>query len=419
MVFVLLYFIFLFIAPQLWIEPFVGIHVDYFLYPAWIGYCLFTGRLAQLFQLDGQDRFFLLMLVWIVLSMALKGWSDRSPDIILDYVKWFLLYRLLIVTVGDPQRMSKVAIMLLFFAAVLAVEGIQHMHSPDGLGWAGQKFGWVDGAAAEVGLHKRTRWINIFDGPGVFCVVYTIALPFALFYTSAPFSRWTRIISMMLVPALLFGIYYTGSRGGYLTAVAIIGLFVALKRRVSLRRLVLGGALGVLVLLLVPDYVTSTSDSHHSAQHRVEMWAEGIDMVRYNPILGVGKGNFLQHSGRLIAHNSTIEVMAETGLIGLFLWLGIIYMGFKKLLIFSLQPTIDPIDRAYARAIGLSIVGYLVSSMFVTLEYETFYMLLAMSAMVGRALPQPVRFAPRDAFLVAAPMGLFLVMLKTFVMLYF
>ncbi|MBI3372851.1 MAG: O-antigen ligase family protein [Betaproteobacteria bacterium] len=418
MIFILLYLTFLFIAPQLWVEPFVGAPVDFFLYPAWLGYCLFTGRFAQLFHLDIQDRFFLLMLVWIVLSMALKGWTDNSPQILQNYAKWFLMYRLTIVTVGDVKRLRKVAVLLLFFALVLVVEGIQHMHSPDRLGWAGQTFGWVDESAAQIGLDKRTRWINIFDGPGVFCVAYTIALPFALYYTGAPFGWLTRILGMTLVAPLLLGIYYTGARGGYLTAIAIIGLFVALKRGISLKRLVLGGLLGFVILMLAPGYVTSTSDSHHSAQHRVDMWVQGLEMARFNPVLGVGKGNFKSYSGSLIAHNSAIEVMGETGFIGLFLWIGMIYMAFKEMLFFQQQPSIDPVDRAYVGAIGLSIVGYLVSAMFVTLEYETFYMLLAMSAVVGRALPQPAPFSRRDAFIICVFMGFFFTLIKIFAMTY-
>ena len=79
---ILLYFVFLFIAPQLWVEPFVGVRVDLILYPAWIVYCMATGKFAQLFRLDGQDRFFLAMLVWMVLSMAVKGWTADSPPIV-------------------------------------------------------------------------------------------------------------------------------------------------------------------------------------------------------------------------------------------------------------------------------------------------------------------------------------------------
>ncbi len=419
MALLVLYFIFLFIAPQLWVGPLVGVRVDFFLYPAWIMYCLFTGRFGQIFRLDGQDRFFLLMLVWMVLSMALKGWTNDSPMIVQNYFKWFLLYRLVVVTIGDVGRMRKVGVMLLCFASVLAVEGIQHMNSPDGLGWAGQTFGWVDGSAAEIGLDKRTRWIAIFDGPGVFCVVYTIALPFALSFSMAPFGKVTRIMGMALVTLLLVGIYYTGARGGYLTAIAVIGLFFALKSGVSAKRLLLGGVLGGAILMLAPGYVTSTRDSHGSAQHRVDMWAKGLEMVTNNPVMGIGKGNFKYYTGSLIAHNSVIETMGETGFVGLFLWIGIIYMGIKKLLVFQSLPAIDPFDRACVSAVGLSIVGYLVSAMFVTLEYETFYLLLAMSAVAGRGLPHPVRFTSTDAFVMGGLMVLFAIFLKFFVMMYY
>ena len=419
MALLVLYFIFLFIAPQLWVRPLVDMRVDFFLYPAWIIYCMATGRFGQIFQLDAQDRFFLLMLIWMVLSMVIKGWTDESPMILQNYFKWFLLYRLVVVTIGDVGRLRKAGIMLLFFASVLAVEGIQHMNSPDGLGWAGQAFGWVDGSAAEIGLDKRTRWVAIFDGPGVFCVVYTIALPFALSFSMAPFGMFTRIIGVALVTLLLVGIYYTGARGGFLTAIAIIGLFFALKSGISGKRLLLGGVLGGAILMLAPGYVTSTRDSHGSAQHRVDMWAKGLEMVANNPAMGIGKGNFKFYTGSLIAHNSVIETMGETGFVGLFLWIGIIYMGIKKLLCFQSQPAIDPFDRACVSAVGLSIVGYLVSAMFVTLEYETFYVLLAMSAVAGRGLPQPVRFMPKDAFVIGAMMILFGIFLKFFVMMYY
>ena len=142
-------------------------------------------------------------------------------------------------------------------------------------------------------------------------------------------------------------------------------------------------------------------------------------MAQANPVLGIGRGNFKYDTGSLVAHNSVIEVMGETGFIGLFLWIGISYMGLKKLLLFQSQPSIDPVDRAYVNAVALSIVGYLVSAMFVTIEYETFYVLLAMGAVAGRALPEPARFAPRDALLIGAFIGLFFVGVKIFVMMYF
>jgi hypothetical protein len=51
------------------------------------------------------------------------------------------------------------------------------MYSSDGTGWAGQPFGWIDESAAQIGLDARIKWVGIFDGPGVFCTVFTVALP--------------------------------------------------------------------------------------------------------------------------------------------------------------------------------------------------------------------------------------------------
>ena len=418
MLWILAYFTFLFIAPQLWVEPFIGISVDYFLYPLWFAYCVFTRRSAALFRLDSQDAFFLLMIMWFAVSMLINGWTADSLGILTDYAKWFLLYRLVIATVGDMPRLRKMALMLIFFSVVLAIEGIQHFHSPDGLGWAGQSLGWVDERAKEVGLDKRTRWINIFDGPGVFCVVYTIALPFALVLVGKPYGRLARLLGVMLSALLLLGVYYTGSRGGYITAVAVTGLFLALKTRISMKRLAAGATLGFAVLMLLPGYVTSTRDSQRSAQHRIDMWAEGIEMVQQNPVFGIGKGNFKRYTARLIAHNSMIETMGETGFAGLFLWLGIIYMAFKKLLLFLRQPAMAAEDAAFARALGTSLIGYLVSAMFVTLEYETFYVLLAMAAVVGRALPTAAKFTGRDAMIIVGLIPLLFLAVKVAVMVY-
>ena len=418
MLWILLYLTLLFIAPQLWIQPFVGLEVDFILYPLWLAYCLFTGRLGAFFRFDSQDALFLLMIGWFAVSILVNGWADDSTEILVNYGKWFVLYRLVVATVGDMARLRSMGWMLVLFAAILAVEGIQHFHSPDGLGWAGQTLAWVDERAKEVGLDKRTRWINIFDGPGVFCVAYTIALPFALNLIGAPYGRLTRVLGVALVGMLLLGTYYTGSRGGYITAVAICGLYMALKTRLSAKRLAAGAMLGIAVLLVLPGYVTSTRDSSRSAQHRVDMWAEGIEMVQQNPVIGIGKGNFQRYTSRLIAHNSVIETMGETGFVGLFLWLGIAYMAFKKVILFLRGGAAAESDAACARALAISLAGYLLSGMFVTLEYETYYMLLGMTAVVGQALPAPARFNGRDAVNVTGLMAFFYLAFKIFVMAY-
>jgi O-antigen ligase len=418
MLFILLYLISLFIAPQLWIEPFIGLHVDLFIYPVWLGWIVLTGRTPELYRFRAQDMFFLAMLLWIVLSILVNGVRENSDKIIQDYFKWFILYRLVVASLPTFTDVRRTTLLLLGFGLILAVEGIQQMHSATGIGWAGQSFSWMDAEAAAAGVAGRTRWINLFDGPGVFCVVYTITLPFAMQYLSKPFPARHRLLAILLLAPLLLATYYTGSRGGFLATVGVFGLFILTKTNISPTRMLLVGMAMLGVLVLAPSYLTSTSDSHGSAQHRIDMWGEGIEMVQQNPVFGIGKGNFLSYTSRLIAHNSTIEVVGETGLPGLFFWLGIIYMGFKTLAAYYRESK-DAIEQSYVLALGLSVAGHMISSIFVTLEYETFYFLLALTAAVGNSLNVKPSFSERDFWILSSIVVVSVIMLKGVVMVYY
>lgn len=417
MILIALYLTFLLIAPQLWIKPLLGVRVDLFLYPVWFVYVVVRGRLLQLVRLRAQDWFFLGFVVWNVLTLVPAGMPDRGTQIAINCAKWFVLYRLTAATCGDIRGVRWAGKLVALFALVLAVEGVQHMWSADGLGWAGQTFGWVDESAATLGLDKRTRWINIFDGPGVFCVVYTIALPFLIQYFGPPYGLLARALAVAPTALLLLATFYTGSRGGYITALVILGSFAAVRAGLSKKKLIALGVFGVLFVMVGPAYLTSTRDSSNSAQHRVDMWAEGIEMAQYHPVLGIGRGRFAEYTGTLIAHNSAVEIMGEAGFAGLFLWLGIVYTGMKSAIRAGREAE-DEVDAACARALALCIAGYLVSSMFVTLEYETFYFLLGLTAASDQGLDEPATFHGRDALVMLGIIAGFFVFLKLFVMAY-
>lgn len=417
MLIIFLYLVTLFIAPQLWIEPFVGVRVDYYVYPAWLLAAVLARR--PLLPLTPADYIFLAMVLWIALSPLVNPSNPRSTDIIINYGKWLLLYKLVVASVGTIEQLRKVGWMLVFFALLLAIEGIQHKWSPDGLGWAGQTLGWIDPTAAARGEPGRTRWINIFDGPGVFCVAYTVALPFVLQYLNAPYAWFKRLLAAgLLVAPLMVAIYYTGSRGGLLTTLAILGCHFALRWGIGPLRIAITGFGLFVAFMVAPDYMTTFEDQSRSASHRVEMWGEGVEMTQQNPVFGIGKGNFAAYTSKLIAHNSAIEIMGETGMVGLFLWLALIYLSFKGIANY-LRETENLSERAPVIALALSVVGYLVSAMFVTLEYETFYFLLGLCAVPGKIAKRPLEFTRKDFVYVSVAAIAWFAFVKLFVMAYF
>lgn len=418
MFFLFFYLLTLIVGPQFWIEPFVGWRVDVFTYPLWFLWLLLTGRGPKLFRLSHQDWFFLGMVAWIYLTCILNPLNNLTALHLFNYPKWFVLYRLVVATLPTLLHVRWAMLIYLFFALIISVESIQHGLDDDMLGWAGQGLDWVTDEAAAWGWRGRTAWVGQFDGPGVFCVIFTIALPMAMQYIGRPFPAWKWPIGIVLLGLVLGATWYTGSRGGFLASVGVVGLYIALRMGITLPRLALAGALGASLLLVAPSYLTSTRDSHRSAQHRVDAWAKGMEMVAQSPVFGIGKGNYARFTGRIIAHNSPMEIVGETGLPGLFLWLGIIYMGFKSLVI-AYRAAPDPIDRSYLAALGLAVTGYLMSALFVTLEYETLYFLFALMSAVGHTLNPPPRMERREFWYAAGLIAAYLLAMKIFLMLYY
>lgn len=415
---ILIYLITLIIAPQLWLEPFVGIRTDLIVYPVWLVAIIASGRFNKLIEFRTQDKYLVMFVVWLIVSILLNGYQEEQKDLIISYIKWLVLYKLVIASIDNFDDLKKVFHMIVFFGLLMAIEGIQHKLGSSGLGWAGQSLGWVDPRVLAAGGTGRTQWINIFDGPGVFCVIYTLALPFLLQFLGKPFNKQVNVLALLLLWPLLVAIYYTGSRGGLLATAALIGLYFLVRFKVSVMKIMFIGIIGMAAVMVAPDHITSIRDPNKSAQHRVDMWGEGIEMVQQNPIAGIGRGNFVSYTGRLIAHNSAIEIMGEMGIVGFFFWCAVIYLAFKSIYRYRAD-TEDPVKKAYIVGLGLSLVGYIISSMFVTLEYETFYFLLALCASTGRLVEGGITYTRQEFIRTWKIMFIFFILLKGFVMWYY
>lgn len=132
------------------------------------------------------------------------------------------------------------------------------------------------------------------------------------------------------------GIIVTYSRGGWLSLLAAI-FIVALLRS---KKVVLIFMIILLIIpLFMPDAVMnrfkSITDLNESSNRgRILIWKAGINMVKDHPILGVGWHNvkhiykdYKLHSHDTIyvqLHNVYLHILAELGIIGLFIFLVLI-----------------------------------------------------------------------------------------------
>jgi O-antigen ligase len=417
MLFVDLYLVSLFIAPQLWFPPLLGLPTDYVLTPFLFLAIVVTGRLPSLMRINIYDGLFLGFIAIIAVSAVLNGMSDLNKLALTDYLKMFVTYKMVATLVDTVPRARHFAAVIVALVLLLSVEAIDHRFSPDRLGWAGQSLGWIDPEALAAGVPGRARWVGIFDGPGVFAVMFTIALPFVLQYTNGHYRKATRVFAALGTVLLLVATYFTGSRGGFLATLAVLTLHTMIRFKVSVRAMAISAAVGLAAYSVAPSYITTIRDQSNSTQYRVEMWAAGLDMMKQDPLFGIGRGNFREWSGKLIAHNSAIEIGGETGLLGLIVWTCLLWVAIKAALQFRAQAEYEE-EKDFAIAVILSIIGYVASSMFVTLEYITLYLLIALASALARGQRLAVTLTGREVGIASVGLVLWLLAVQVFVVRY-
>jgi O-antigen ligase len=188
-------------------------------------------------------------------------------------------------------------------------------------------------------VEDRAAWIGTFANPNELAYSLVILLPLAAFLASRPglLSRLSLLgIALIFVAAILVSF----SRGGLLGLVAVVGLYAWRKRNIVLR-----GLMVLLVLLglgFAGRFWTRGEDFQHlsndvSFQQRLATSKAGFSMFADNPLLGVGLGCSvvawplyapvgLYTRGALVTHNTFIQALGETGVIGFAPF--ILFLGF-------------------------------------------------------------------------------------------
>lgn len=127
------------------------------------------------------------------------------------------------------------------------------------------------------------------------------------------------------VVLILATVVLTKSRGGLIAAMLVPGVYVV--RRFGFAAIIPAVLLAVPVLLLGGR---GGSSAEMSTIQRYEAWAAGLDMFKQSPIYGVGARMFTDHH-YLTAHNSYVLTLGELGVVGMFLFVTLIYLCIKTL----------------------------------------------------------------------------------------
>ena len=217
----------------------------------------------------------------------------------------------------------------------------------------------------------------------------------------APIMTKTLLQRCFCVTSLaLMAIAFTlASSRGALVGLCVAILFMVVRSGQSRRTAILAALLLVPLLLFAPS--SPLSRMLHPAygdvlgeQIRRDFWKVGLDMVRDHPVTGIGLGNFTAQSYTMtqgvlgkqgIACNTFLEVAAELGIPGLFVYGGVLIGALwsaGKLRV-EAKRRADAFLLYAGDAIQAGLIGFSAAAMFVSAEYQKpFWIVVALTATV-------------------------------------
>ena len=248
----------------------------------------------------------------VIASTFREFWITGTVETTIAVTKLALLYLLFLNVVDDRKKLDQLISLLMVLTVALAVRGIWLYHT---------------GVALETREGLRAETTGIFGDPNDLAATIAPGLGLILYRF---FSTRVSINHLFLaggIGATVYAIILTQSRGGFLALAALVVGYLMV--RYGVRGLVTGGLIMALAFVSIGGRMTEYDLEEESAASRWEFWHEGFQMLKSYPVLGVGKGNFGEFNGGRAPHNSFVQVFGETGLVGWFFFVGLIYAAFR------------------------------------------------------------------------------------------
>jgi O-antigen ligase len=333
----------------------------------------------------------LLLVVWVTMSIT---WAVDSSAASGEFIDWWVSAGvLLIIGTSFTQRRYAVILCAAFVGGALisVVAGL------------------LPGAAvATSGLPgEASRFSGSFGDPNFLAAGLVPAIALTVGLAAVYRSGGQRIALLGVAAILAIGLAASGSRGGIVAAAvsAAGALLVARGRRLSIVAIVVGG-LAVAGLWFATSS-PSTWDrvrEFDTGTGRADLWEVAWRMSKAHPVAGVGLDGYTQESaefvrqpgGRLptgpdftrailneplVAHNTYLQLLAETGAVGLSLLALLILAATRASWLASraFERLRDPPMVALSRAAVIAQIGAASAMIFISDYYDKrFWILLGL-----------------------------------------
>ena len=377
---ILLYLLFEFGRPQGIIPALNSLHI-----PAVVTILLiyFLIRHGKFSFSDPQTKLFLVLIFFMVFHIPFALNNFWAFNIWITMVLLFFVYLCIISFVNTSEKYYKLIHVWIYIHIFLAI------------------FGIIRGG----------RGIGGFLGDeNDFCMTINMVIPFSYYMAMGENNLSKKLFYIAVTGLFVFANIISFSRGGFIGLIGV-GFYIWIKSSKKVMTTLVIVVMALFIVLVAPAKygdrirsITQEGAQSGTGGERVYTWGIAWEMFKGNPLFGIGQGNapweFRKYeiaagfeegllgrsrAGRAM-HSIYFTMLPELGLFGTFLIASMIYYSYKDTKRIRdklrnkakmLKENITTKDLNFVFPLEASLIGYLVSSIFIsTLYYPNFWILM-------------------------------------------
>ncbi len=340
--------------------------------------------------------------LWILLFTVVAAasifvspdWGFSTYNFILLWGRYLLLYWLFANSVTSFRQVKQIIVAMLLSALLVSLYGVfqyfshVQMLSPE----------WID---KDQFPDIKTRVFSTLYNPNLLAAYLVAVISLTLSFIGSVKQTKEKCALAVILISCLACLVFTYSRGAWLSLLIMILLLGTIVNRKLLWSLM--GVPALIFLFkesLLKRLYSIVNPSDTSATLRIALWESTVEMIKEHPWLGIGWGaywlvypeyNFFIEDAQTIiyhAHNMYLNIMAELGILGLTVYLVIVF--FHLSLVYRLYKS--KLKQPFAViAVGLAaaVISFLISGLtdYVLFNVELsmmFWLLLALIRSINK-----------------------------------
>jgi len=372
-----------FLQPSEWIPLFSGVPLQEILMLSVILLAAISDQ-ERLFLFFKQQptRYFIMFILVAFLSNIFNGMGGdfALTNVTTNISRAFLAY--MVVTLGliSLSNMRSALVFTMFSSAIVSIMCIRLFHTGEGVGEG------IGATVQQLNWRGGVQWLGLVEGSNNTALLLVAGFGLSMGLLLKSEKNLIRFLTLISCGLIAYAVFLTGSRGGFIGLIAVLALFIALKYQISLRKFAPYAVIGVIGAIMVISNTGDRGLKDSSSNERVELLYHGLNMVKEQPLFGVGYGRFADNNPiRKVAHNIYLQQVAETGLIGGSLFFLMFYAAIRNSARYYKENQDNSVARNSAISIWCSAFGVAICAFFLTANHYLPYIVLAMMTAMSMA----------------------------------